>query len=178
MKVTIFGFAGTGKSSVAEAIALDLGWELMSNGNLFREMAAERGMVLNEFEKLAEQDDSIDKEVDARTKAYGETHDNFIFEARLAWYFIPDSVKVKLACEDDERIERIAGRDKISIGEARAQTVEREESIRLRFKEIYGIDDFSSDAHFDFVLDTTDIDLPTVITKVKEYIITHPEYTG
>lgn len=176
MKVTIFGFAGTGKSSVAEAITKDLVWDFMSSGNLFREIAGERGVTLNEFESMAVTDESIDKEVDLRARHYGETHDNFVFEARLAWYFIPDSVKIKLACDDDERFRRIASRDKISIEEAREQTVHREKSYVPRFKEIYGIEDYSRDGNFDFVLDTTPIDLPTVIEKVKNYIINHSEY--
>jgi len=176
MKVTIFGFAGTGKSSVAGAIAKDLGWEFKSNGNLFRELAEERGVSLNKFERLAEQDDSIDKNVDERTENFGKINDNFVFEARLAWFFIPDSVKIKLACDDDERLRRISNRDGISIDEARMETIDREESIKLRYKNIYGIDDFSNDDHFDFVLDTTEIDLPTVIGKVKDYIINHPDY--
>jgi len=176
MKVTIFGLAGTGKSSVARALAKDFNWEYMSNGNLFRELAEEEGMTLNEFEAFAEKNDAIDKKIDARTKEYGEEHNNFIFEARLAWHFIPDSIKIKLACSDEERLRRIAGRDKISIEEARAQTIDREESIKLRFKEIYNIEDFSNDNHFDYVLDTTPIDLRTVIGKVKEYITNHSEF--
>lgn len=176
MKVTIFGLAGTGKTSVGEAVAKKLGWEFMSNGNLFRDLARERGMVLNEFEKLAEGRHDIDKEVDKRTEEYGKTHDNFVYEARLAWHFIPDSVKIKLTAADDERLQRISGRDDISLEEARRQTIDREESIRFRYDEIYHIKDFSSDMHFDFILDTTDIDLPSVIDKIHEYIVTHPDY--
>lgn len=176
MKVAIFGFAGTGKSSVAEAVAREFGWEFMSNGNLFRDLAKERGMVLNEFEKLAEGRHEIDKEVDKRTAEYGKAHDNFVYEARLAWYFIPDSVKIKLDASDKERLRRISKRDSISLEEARKQTIDREDSIRLRYKEIYGITDFSSDEHFDFVLDTTPHTLEEVIAAVRDYITTHPDY--
>lgn len=176
MKVTIFGLAGTGKSSVAEAVAAQLGWEFMSNGNLFRELAKEHGMQLNTFEKLAEKDESIDRKVDAKTKVYGKTHDNFVFEARLAWHFIPDSFKLKLYCEDAERFRRIAGRDRITLEEAARQTEEREQSIRKRYKEIYGIEDFSDDTNFDRVIDTTPIDLAAVINVTKDIITSHPQY--
>lgn len=176
MKVTIFGLAGTGKTSVGEAVAQGLGWEFMSNGNLFRDLARERGMVLNEFEKLAEGRHEIDREVDKRTEEYGKTHDNFVYEARLAWHFIPDSIKIKLSATDDERLRRISGRDNISLEEACRQTIDREESIRLRYKDIYEITDFSNDEHFDFVLDTTTLNLPAVILAVREYIVSHPEY--
>jgi len=176
MKVTIFGLAGTGKTSVAEAVASDLGWEFMSNGNLFRELARGQGMAISEFDKLVENRQEIDRKVDEQTAEYGRTHDNFIYEARLAWYFIPDSVKIKLDCGDDERIRRVAERDNISLQEARKQTLDREKTYRPRYESLYGIRDFSSDEHFDFILDTTPIDLPTVIANVKAYITTHSQY--
>jgi cytidylate kinase len=84
----------------------------MSTGNIFRQFAADAGMNLYDFENsVAKKDLNFDKKLDAQTQKYGEENEDFIFESRLAWHFIPDSFKIFLDCESDERYRRIHKRE-------------------------------------------------------------------
>ena len=108
VKISLFGLAGTGTSSVGKVLAEKRGYLFYSSGNIFREMASERGLDLYKFGKLCEKEPKIDMELDARIEKFGKTNDDFIIDSRLAWHFIPDSIKVKLSCGDDIRIKRVS----------------------------------------------------------------------
>ncbi len=69
-------------------------------------------MSLYEFENtVAKHDVNFDKKLDTKTEKYGEENDDFIFESRLAWHFIPDSLKIYLDCDVEERYKRIHQRE-------------------------------------------------------------------
>ncbi|MCX8169746.1 MAG: AAA family ATPase, partial [Candidatus Methanomethyliaceae archaeon] len=65
--ITISGPAGAGKSYCAAKLAEIYGIPHYSIGQLFRKMAMERNLTIEEFSKLAERDPSIDRELDRRT---------------------------------------------------------------------------------------------------------------
>ncbi len=153
-KITIFGLAGTGKSTTGKILKEKLGYEYISTGSIFRAMAENEGMSLNDFEQLSDTTDKYDKELDNKTKEYGENKDNFIFDSRLAWHFIPDSFKIKLDCDFDTRTVRIAEREIKDLDKVRDETIHREDLITKRYKNYYGIEDFSNDKNFDLVVDT------------------------
>jgi cytidylate kinase len=153
-KITIFGLAGTGKSTTGKILKEKLGYEYISTGSIFRTMAENEGMSLNDFEQLSDTTDKYDKELDNKTKEYGENNDNFIFDSRLAWHFIPDSFKIKLDCDFDTRTVRIAEREIKDLDKVRDETIHREDLITKRYKNYYGIEDFSNDKNFDLVVDT------------------------
>jgi cytidylate kinase len=97
---------------------------------------------------------------------YGKTHDNFIFESRLAWYFIPDSFKVCLVCAFDDRVGRVAKREGKDFELAKKETIFREKMIGERYEKYYGIKDFSNEKNFDFVVDTKTNNLEQVVDAI------------
>lgn len=166
-KITIFGLAGTGKGTTAKLLSEILHYENMSTGNMFRAMAEEQGMTLNEFENFTKSDDSFDRKLDNKVVDYGKTHDNFIFESRLAWHFIPDSFKIKLKCDFDTRVARIASREDKSLDLAKQETEERENLAFYRYKDIYNLSGIDNDKNFDLIVDTG----PNNPEKVVEIIL-------
>lgn len=168
MKITICGLAGTGTSTVGRQLAAELDYEFVSTGDIFRSKARDLGMSLNEFEELCKTDEQYDKALDADIEKLGRTKDDLVVESRLAWYFIPDSFKVKFECNDEVRTDRIAERDGISREDAHRQTGEREEYIRDRYRRYYGIECFDDPAHFDCVIDTTEIRPPEIVARIRE----------
>ncbi len=170
-KITLFGLAGTGTSSMGKILAKRLGYTFMSTGNIFRAKAESLGLSLHQFEELCNENPEHDRALDQEVKNFGENNNNFVIESRLAWYFIPDSTKIKLHCDFPERIGRVAKRDAVTIEEAEKLTTARESFGAQRYKEFYNISDFAPDSAFDISIDTT----TTPIEKVAERILNYLE---
>ncbi len=172
-KITIFGLAGTGTSTTGKALALRLRCDFLSSGNICREDARERGISIYERGVLAKSDPSIDKLVDKKIEEFGKEHPNCVVESWLAWNFIPDSIKVKLTCNLDTRIERVSRRDSMPLTEAKENTLMREKDNAERYLQYYGIMDFSADEHFDLILDTTSTPVVEIVAAIEQFAKTH-----
>lgn len=165
-KITIYGLAGTGKSSVARLLAEKLHIPNISIGGLIREKAKELGVTLAEFKEMRKKDPEYDFYADKYIQEYGKTHDDFVVESRLSWYFVPDSFKVKLACDFDERIRRISKRDGKSIEEQEKITLYREKTDADLYMNLYGIEDMNTDDHFDLILNSTSMGEEEIADKI------------
>ncbi len=170
-KVTIFGLAGTGTSTTGKRLAEELQVPFISSGNIFRKKAAELNMSLLEFEAFTEKNPEFDNILDNELAEYGRSHAAFIIESRLAWHFIPDSIKIKLDCDFDARVQRVADRDGLTFDQAKAETLYRETKALKHYKDLYGIELYTDDAHFDHVIDTTHISVDEVISKIRSFIV-------
>ena len=162
MKITIAGLGGTGTSTVAKLLAKELGYEVMSGGDIFRQMAKEKGMTIYEFDEYVKANPHFDKILDKKQEEYGKTHDNFVLESRIGWFFIPDAFKIKLECELNERIRRVQEREGGDEEILKEKTLAREATYTPRYKALYGIDDWQADKHFDMIIDAT-VDTPDII---------------
>lgn len=169
-KITIFGLVGTGTSSVGKMLVQKTGFTYFSSGSIFREMASELGLDLLAFHALCDTDSKYDFELDGRMKKFGIENDNFVVESRLGWYFIPDSIKIKLVCDFDERVKRAAGRDRMSVEEAKEATIKREAYEANRYADLYNITDLAPDAMFDLVIDTTTTPVEQIVEKILTYL--------
>lgn len=170
MKITIFGLPGVGTSTAAQKLSSVLGYDFISTGGMFREKAKKMGITLNELDKLSQTDKSHDLEMDQEIAEFGRQNDNFIIDSRLAWYFVPDSLKVKLTCPDQERFDRIAKREGITREEAEKMTKEREGYKADRYFRYYGLSDYASDHNFDLIIDSLKNDPDQVVAAVLEVV--------
>jgi len=176
--VAISGRPGSGKSTVARLLAERLNVQHASAGDFMREMAAERGISVLELSRIAEGDDSIDHEIDARSARLGRSGVSVVIDSRLAWHFIPHAVKVFLDVSMDVAARRIFGDDRASEREnvdldatVRA-TMERAASESLRYEEYYGID-YLDPANYDVVVDTSNLTPAAVVTSLIEALRAH-----
>ncbi len=165
-KITLFGLAGTGKTSAGKMVAEKLGFAFQSSGNMFRALAEEKGLSLGELEEVSKTDSQYDIALDKKVEEYGKTHDNFLFESRLAWYFIPDSFKIYFDCEFEERISRVADREQKSLQQVRDETIKRENAINERYDKYYGIKDVTDKKNFDLIIDTKENNLEEVVVII------------
>jgi cytidylate kinase len=151
---TIGGPHGTGKSTYAKMIARQFKLRYVSAGQLFRDLAKEKSVSLEELSKQAASSPDIDRMIDERSAAEAEKGDTVI-EGQLAAWMAKDlaQVRIYLKAPDEERIARIANRDHLNYEVARRQTLERERIQRERYKRYYGIniDDLSL---YNIVIDT------------------------
>ena len=142
MLLTISGPAGSGKSTAAAALAEALDYDHVSGGDIFRDLADERGLTPLELNKLAEEDDQIDRDLDRRLREIAATRDDLVLESRLAGWMAGEHAdfRVWLDAPLSVRAERIADREDKSVDLARTETRARSESEARRYLEYYDID--------------------------------------
>jgi len=174
MLITVSGPPGSGKSTNAAGLAAALGLEHVSGGDIFREMAAERGMTPVEFNEHAEDDDDIDYALDERLHTIATTREDLVLESRLAGWLAGDHADLRFWFDApiDVRAERIADRESKAVSKAREETERREASERKRYRVYYGIDidDLSIyDAAYNTARWGPDRFLDALVTTVKAY---------
>ncbi len=142
MLITVSGPAGVGKSTLAEGLADALGYDHVSGGDIFRSLADERGVDVVEFNRLAEEDGQIDRDLDRRLRDTARERDDLVLESRLAGWMAGDHADLKLWLDAplDVRAARIADREDKPVDEAKRETRTRAESEAMRYEEYYGID--------------------------------------
>jgi len=164
MLLSISGLPGSGTTTVSKLLAKHYGVDLVNAGDVFRELAKEHGMTLAGFGALAESDASIDAKIDERQKEIANTRDNIVLEGRLAGHMAEGALKVWIKAPIDVRIERISRREDISFDVVRDETIKREASEAVRYKEIYEID-LGNLSIYDLVIDSVKWD-PFEIIKI------------
>ncbi|NOY11887.1 MAG: AAA family ATPase [Archaeoglobi archaeon] len=140
MRITISGPPGSGTTTVARKLAEKLGFPMISAGEVFRRLAREHGMSLEEFSRYAENNPDIDNLVDQRQKEEAMKHENAVVEGRLSGWMVPAELKVWIYADEEVRYQRIARREKKPLEVVKAETKLREEIEKRRYLKIYGID--------------------------------------
>jgi cytidylate kinase len=142
MLLTVSGPPGSGKSTNAAALAEAFELDHVSGGDIFRELAAERGYSPVAFNELAEDDDQIDRDLDARLREIAVEDDDVVLESRLAGWLAGDHADLKIWLDAPlaVRADRIADREEKPTAVAREETERREQSERKRYQEYYNID--------------------------------------
>ena len=88
--ITVNGDLGSGKSTVSVGLAERLELRRISVGDLYRQMARERGMSALEINLHAELDDAIDATVDNMQREIAESGEQVVMDSRLAWHFFTE----------------------------------------------------------------------------------------
>jgi cytidylate kinase len=129
--------------------------EHVSGGDIFRDLADERGYTPLEFNKLAEEDDQIDRDLDRRQREIASNRDDLVLESRLAGWMAGDLADLKLWFDAPEevRTQRVADREERDFETARSEMRARAESEAKRYRAYYGID-FEDRSIYDLTLNT------------------------
>ena len=163
--ITLSGKPGSGKSSTADRIAEMLGYTRYSLGDYVREETRKKNFTLGEYNKKAEKTPEMDFQVDEKLRELRDARD-IVIDARLGFYWIPESFKVYLELSEDLAVARIfkdgnlnvirdrSGEGGPSMDDVYDQVAERMQSEKRRFKKLYGVNPYSIE-HFDLVIDTS-----------------------
>jgi len=169
MIITISGPPGSGKTTVGRLLAEKLGFEFISTGMIFRELAKERGISLPEFGEMALENHDIDKELDKRIIALARDGKRLVLEGRLAAHMLHlngiKSFKVWIDAHIHERAKRIAGRENNTLEQVREEIIAREKCEHARYKKIYDID-LGSLAVYDKAVDSTEMTPEQIVDEI------------
>lgn len=180
MIITISGKSGAGKSTAVKALAKKLHFPRYGIGDMRRLAAEEKGMTLEKFNAMGEDDPRTDKIVDDYQKKLGETEDNIIVDGRLSWYFIPKSFKIFLTVSSEEGARRVyeaclhgqraSESDEFSSEQFVLESNQRRmESDQKRYQQYYGVDPYLPE-HYDLVIDTTNLSPEETFANLIEAI--------
>jgi CMP/dCMP kinase len=170
LRITIAGDIGSGKSTVAKRLAELAGVKPLSTGGIQRQLAQKRGVSVLELNRLAENDPSIDREIDSYLMQLPPG--NLVVESRMAWHFVPDTLKVYLYISDQAAARRIVGAQRSdegyqTIADAAAPILARRKSEILRFSKYYNVD-IDDLLNYDIVVDTTFASVDDVVRQIGE----------
>ena len=162
--ISITGDLGSGKSSVARIICGKQPYEYFSTGALQRKLAAEKGMNTLDMNKMSEASIDMDKYIDdflRNIEADKSGDKTYILDSRLAWHFVPSSLKVFLTVRPEIAAERVMNDHKrtgepttASLQETIDSLRERQESESRRYRKFYDID-YRDLSNYDLVIDTS-----------------------
>jgi CMP/dCMP kinase len=177
MIVSISGMPGSGKSTVAKMLSARLGMKRYYMGGMRREIARNKGMTIEDLNKVGEKEFWTDREVDEFQRELGQKEDNFIIEGRTSYFLIPKSFKVFLNVDfmvGAKRIYKDVMSNKNARNEGRYKTVgdaakaiqKRLDSDIGRYKKYYGKDIYDL-SQYDLVIDTTKLTPEEVAGKIE-----------
>lgn len=172
--ISLGGELASGKGTTSLILAESLNYGIYRNGEYFRKLAKESGMDVTEFNEYVKDHPEIDMEIEKSASEYAKTHDNFIIDARLGFYAVPESFKVYLRVDINESARRAFNDPNRKSTENFATVEEQKEDILKRYKmenerywNLYHVhkEDLSN---YDLVIDTTNLKPQEVADKIEE----------
>ncbi len=159
-RISITGDPGSGKSTFAKAVAEKTGFRMITTGNIFRKLAAEKGISVTALNEMAEKQAELDRMVDDYLLSLNDTEESLILDSRMAWHFVKKTLKIRLTVDPDVAVARIF-KDTAELREqfpdletAIDEVARRKKSEIKRYQDLYGVD-ISDPKNFDLVINTS-----------------------
>ena len=171
--ISLAGDLASGKGTVSKILMEELNFGVYRNGEYFRKLAREMGMDITSFNIYVESHPEIDRQVEYSAAEYAKTNDNFIIDARLGWYAVPESFKVYMKVDVDVAAHRAfndpnrkSSETFNTVEEQKADIIKRYNLENERYWQLYNVrkDDMSN---YDLVVDTTNLTPDEVANIIK-----------
>jgi len=173
--ITVSGPPGCGATTLCSRLAEAIGCPYVSGGDIFRELAENGKLSLNqqtaEAEKSADIDRLLDKRLRSIAEKWGATDKPFILESRLAGWLAGEQadLRIWLDAPDEVRVNRIEDRE-----ETEAEMRVREVSEAGRYQAYYDID-VDDREFYDLMINTSRWSKEGVFTLIKTAIEQYDE---
>jgi predicted cytidylate kinase len=183
--ITISGTPGSGKSTIAQSLLEKIKAQRIYTGGLWRDLAKDKNMTLEEFREYAANNPKVDIDLDEKVADQARQlakESIVIVEGRVQFHFIPESIKIFIKADIAETAKRVwkeisDSKSEVRKGEANVKSLEemeikqqeRRNSDIERYKDTYKID-YSEESQYDFILDTTNISAEESTEKVLDFI--------
>ena len=169
MIISFNGDHGAGKSTIAQMVAEKLNYPRYFMGQIFRDMAKEKGMSLEEFHHLRDTNPKFDNDIENHVVDLSKKYSEFIIDSRTAWHFIPSSLKIYLKVGIEEGAKRIykelqeennrnEAKNLKSVEAVIKNIEERKQKDDALYKNYYGIN-IRDENNYDFVLDASNLSI-------------------
>ena len=170
--ISLSGELASGKGAVSKVLVQKLGYALYKNGDYFRRLGKQIGMDVTEFNEYVKDHPEIDRQIENSAAEYAKDHDNFIIDARLGWYAVPNSFKVYLKVDLEVAAKRAFADENRKDTENFKTLEEQKEDLKKRYEleneryfKLYNVrkEDLSN---YDLVIDTTKLTPEEVADKI------------
>lgn len=172
--ISLAGDLASGKGTVSKIMAERLNYGIYKNGDYFRKLAKDMNMSVTDFNIYVKDHPEIDRQIENSATEYAKENDNFIIDARLGWYAVPESFKVYMKVDTKVAAERAFNDMNRKSTESFDSVEEQEKDMIKRYKleneryfVLYGVHKEDM-ANYDFVVDTTNLKPDEVATKIIE----------
>lgn len=138
LTITVTGLAGSGKSTIAEAIAKAFKLKTFNAGDFQRKFAQQKKIALDQAAKILPK--KIDYQMD-KTVLEKARLGSYVLTGRLAAWTAGDwaDCKVYVDCQKKIRVLRVARRDNLTIKAATKKVRERDQADIRRYQKLYRI---------------------------------------
>jgi len=171
MRISISGPPGSGKTTICMIVANRLNCNFVLVGQVFRQMANERQVDLAAFGRLAEEDETIDRELDERMVEVAKASDNIVLEGRLTGLLLKANkipvLTVFVTASEQVRAERVAQREGRDAASVLKEMRTRERSEKKRYLAYYGVDPNDKSA-YDLCVDSTNMPADKIADIILE----------
>jgi len=170
--ITLSGTPGSGKSTIAEMLHTQLSIQYIYSGMIFRNLAQQHQMSLEEFGKYCETHEAVDRELDQQQIEILQKG-NVLLEGRLAGWLayreqIP-AVKIMITAETDIRVNRIIQREGGDFNQCKQELLKREKSEWKRYNTYYNID-LHDTSIYDLVIDSSEKSPEEILDIILKYL--------
>ena len=162
MLITMWWKAWSGKWTVSKLLAKELGYKIVSIGDMKRKLADEMWINIIEFNKMWDNPEKS-AEFDLKYEEYQqnlELTDNIILDSRLGFYAQPKAFKILLEVDEEVAGERIFKAERSTDKHATKkhavdEVKERNSSDEARYLKLYDVDLWNP-KNYNLVIDTSD----------------------
>lgn len=153
--VTVDGFAGAGKGTLAKHISERLDLKHFSASDVFYSIAEDRN--LSDIELSQEAEKEVDLAVDRKTLSRA-LKSSCVIDSRISSWVLGSyaDLRIRLEADVEERGKRLGERESKDLEEAVEIVEKRDEEDTKRYRKYYGLDMADLEI-YDLIIDNTDL---------------------
>lgn len=172
--ISLGGELASGKGTVSKILMKDLNFGIYRNGDYFRKLAKDMEMDVTSFNIYVEEHPEIDRKIEYSATEYAKENDNFVIDARLGWYAVPESFKVYLKVDINVAAKRAfedglrkSSENFATVEEQKADMEKRYNLENERYFNLYNVKK-EDESNYDLIIDTTNLIPQEVADRIKE----------
>jgi cytidylate kinase len=185
MIILVCGYAASGKSMVSRYLGKQLKYKVVHTSDVLKQFTDNQKTISEKtkmnkgwYEKsnlmvVRKNDFSFDKNLDKYLLSLVKENENIVLDSSTLPYLLKKKkgvLKIWLKATHKTRAERMALRNKISLESADKVLRKKDKFNRAHYKKIYGFDFGKDLSVFNYILDTTNINIDQVFKKTLDFV--------